>query len=148
MIIPHSMVLQRRKTGSVSAPIACSVLDRDIIHLRRVNLSGRALLSDKKPLLSQFYVGPFLKRVCIFLYLIVFQSFCVVLFIPSNPFALLQGFRVSFNCSAHLFAKFVQEQMLQERKNEESVNDGTLTVYQADILSEEWENVSLHQRRN
>jgi hypothetical protein len=38
--------------------------------------------------------------------------------------------------------------MLQERKNEESVNDGTLTVYQADKLSEEWENVSLYLRRN
>ena len=64
MIIPYSTIVRRRRTISISAPIACSVLDHDIIHLRRVNLSGRSLLSDKRPFLSQFHPGTFCKRVC------------------------------------------------------------------------------------
>jgi len=111
MIIPYSTIVRRRRTISISAPIACSVLDHDIIHLRRVNLSGRSLLSDKRPFLSQFHPGTFCKRV----------------------------FRVLFNSCAHTFSKFFQEQMLEERKNEDLVDKGILTPYLADRMNEEWE---------
>ena len=38
--------------------------------------------------------------------------------------------------------------MSQERKNEESVDEGTLTTYQADKLNEEWETVSYPTHRH
>jgi hypothetical protein len=41
-----------------------------------------------------------------------------------------------------MFSKFVQEQMVQERKNEVLVEEGKLLSIQADKINEEWEIVS------
>jgi hypothetical protein len=41
-----------------------------------------------------------------------------------------------------MFSKFVQEQMVEERKNELLVEEGKMLSIQADKLNEKWEMVS------